>query len=135
MKMLFNLPIFIREKLSLNENVTNLVGDSIYPLVINDSDGSEQFPSILYNREGIDIVTTKDRIHIRQQETYSFSCQASTYSDCIDIIQSVSDCLLGLREETEDYFIVDVFYEGISESFSDDCVIVTLTLKFIINLK
>ena len=106
----------INALLSANEEVTRMVGDRIYPLV---SKVDCKFPSIVYQRMSCVPTYTKDGL-IAEEQNYSITVLADTYSDSVELADAVRDALELERGTFDGQHIRNIKLTSVNESWVSD---------------
>ena len=106
----------INALLSANEEVTRMVGDRIYPLV---SKVDCKFPFIVYQRMSCVTNYTKDGL-IAEEQNYSITVLADTYSESVELADAVRDALELERGTFAGQHIRNIALASVSESWVSD---------------
>ena len=118
----------INALLSANEEVTRMVGDRIYPLV---SKVDSKFPFIVYQRMSCVPTYTKDGL-ISEEQNYSITVLADTYSDSVELADAVRDALELEQGTFAGQHIRNIKLTSVNESWVSDTFV--QELNFIIEL-
>lgn len=106
----------INALLSANEEVKRMVGDRIYPLV---SKVDCNFPFIVYQRMSVNTTYTKDGL-IAEEQNYSITVLADTYSDSVELADAVRDALELERGTFAGQHIRNIKLTSVNESWVSD---------------
>lgn len=106
----------INALLSANEEVTRMVGDRIYPLV---SKVDCNFPFIVYQRMSCVPTYTKDGL-ISEEQNYSITVLADTYSESVELADAVRDALELERGTLAGQHIRNIKLTSVNESWVSD---------------
>ena len=106
----------INALLSSNEDVTRMVGDRIYPLV---SKVDCNFPFIVYQRMSCVPTYTKDGL-ISEEQNYSITVLADTYSESVELADAVRDALELERGTFAGQHIRNIKFTSVNESWVSD---------------
>ena len=106
----------INALLSGTEEVTRMVGDRIYPLV---SKVDCKFPFIVYQRMSCLPTYTKDGL-IAEEQNYSITVLADTYSDSVELADAVRDALELERGTFSGQYIRNIKLTSVNESWVSD---------------
>ena len=109
----------INELLTSNEELKEILGIKVYPLVA--SEGST-FPFIVYKRLGVSSNGTKDGYHEDTVE-FQITILSETYSQSIDIAQLVRGILERETIKTDTLELTDCHVMSASEEYQDNTYI------------
>lgn len=121
--------------LSQNTEVTNLVDDDkILPLLaMGQEDNGEfvdiKFPFIVYTREDITPVYTKD-ILTENLVKFTILCVDKDYINCLDVANAVRHALEGKRYSDENIRIFTIKLDSIQEDLIENAYVQTLHFSF-----
>jgi hypothetical protein len=107
--------------LSGSTEISNLVDDKIYPIVIPEN---TSLPTITYERRLL-TETTKDNNFYTVN--FDINVYTDNYKDGIDIADKVDGVLNSFTDEIDDYFIQLIYNDGIDEMFNSGVYIQKLT--------
>lgn len=111
--------------LSKNKSLTDIVGNKIYPIIV---EKDTNYPFIVYKRSNVIPDYTKD-YHFKDYVIVDIICVSNHYVESVEIASLV-------RESLEDKRIGDINsirLEGADEDFIDDAYIQTLSFNLTIN--
>ena len=111
--------------LSKNKSLTDIVGNKIYPIIV---EKDTNYPFIVYKRSNVIPDYTKD-YHFKDYVIVDIICVSNHYVESVEIASLV-------RESLEDKRIGDINsirLESADEDFIDDAYIQTLTFNLTIN--
>lgn len=114
----------INEILKSSNELTNYVGENIYPIIAEES---STFPFIVFNRNAINPQYTKDG-RVFDIIPFSISIQTKAYKEGVEI----AEICRGLFENRVDDYFGLVRVEGGSEYFADDVYFQTLNFNAIL---
>lgn len=121
--------------LSHDAEVTSFVdGDKILPLLaMGQEDNGEfvdiKFPFIVYTREDITPVYTKD-ILTENLVKFTILCVDKDYINCLDVANAVRHALEGKRYSDEDIRIFTIKLDSIQEDLIENAYVQTLHFSF-----
>ena len=111
--------------LSKNKSLTDIVGNKIYPIIV---EKDTNYPFIVYKRSNVIPDYTKD-YHFKDYVIVDIICVSNHYVESVEIASLV-------RESLEDKRIGDINsirLESADEDFIDDAYIQTLSFNLTIN--
>lgn len=111
--------------LSNNEDLTKIVGNKIYPIIV---EKETTYPFIVYKRSNIIPNYTKD-FHLEDDVYIDIICVSNDYSESIDIASVVRDVLEDKRYND----IQSIKLESADEDFINDAYVQTLSFNFTVN--
>lgn len=118
----------IYEILIHNNSVVNLVNNKIFPIVVDDE--KTTFPYIVYKRAGMIELSNKD---LRgETQLVDILIASNTYSNSIDVAESVREAIEGYEGSVSEFYINDVILNYANEDYIDG--VFTQTLRFEIKL-
>lgn len=118
----------INALLSANEEVTNKVGDRIYPLV---SKVDCEFPFIVYQRMSVVPSYTKDGL-IAEEQNYNITVLADTYSESVELADAVRDSLELEHGEFGGQYIRNIKLTSVNESWVSDTYVQELNFTIVL---
>jgi hypothetical protein len=83
----------VNKLLTLNSDVTNLIGNKIYPII---ADEGTTFPFVVYKRSGIDsnsVNNTKDSFSTGEIAIIDIIVASNNYSESIEVADVVGNAL------------------------------------------
>lgn len=110
-----------------NEELTKLVGNKIYPIIV---EKETTFPFIVYKRTNLTPEYTKD-YHLKDNVYIEITCVSDNYSESIDLVSIVRKILENKRDLAKG--ITNIILESANEDFIDDAYIQTINFKISIN--
>lgn len=119
--------IHIKDILGKNEELSERVGNRIYPLVI--PVGVPKYPFIVYRNDGTSPDYTKDGTN---EDTVSVNVAivAKEYSEAVEIAQAVRYSLEDKRKRYDKFEVRDSILTGTMEEWLDDIDAIGITLSF-----
>ena len=111
--------------LSKNKSLTDIVGNKIYPIIV---EKDTNYPFIVYKRSNVIPDYTKD-YHFKDDVIVDIICVSNHYVESVEIATLVRESL----EDKKYGDIVSIKLEGADEDFIDDAYIQTLTFNLTIN--
>ena len=111
--------------LSKNKSLTDIVGNKIYPIIV---EKDTNYPFIVYKRSNVIPDYTKD-YHFKDFVIVDIICVSNHYVESVEIATLVRESL----EDKKYGDIVSIKLEGADEDFIDDAYIQTLTFNLTID--
>lgn len=112
----FNIGKAICSILLENGDVTNIVGNKIYPVI---ADETTTFPFIVYQRSGFTPQSDKD--YSDENVTIEMVIASETYAESIDLAIKVRKALE--HKESDKFGIRDIIVQDATEDYIDDTFI------------
>ena len=115
----------IYSHLKENKSLTDIVGNKIYPIIV---EKDTNYPFIVYKRSNVIPDDTKD-YHFKDDVIVDIICVSNHYVESVEIATLVRESL----EDKKYGDIVSIRLESADEDFVDDAYIQTLTFNLTIN--
>ena len=120
----------IYNKLATNSDITDIVGNKIFPLI---AEQTTNYPFIVYYRTNIiSLISNKDGFN-EDSVNFTVSCVSADYSESIDLANNVRKSLEKRKIDTNDMILNNVHLIGIDESFEDNAYVQRLNFECTIN--
>lgn len=104
------------------DEITNIVGENIFPLI---AEADTQFPFIVYKRTNITPSYTKDFLAYDIVD-YEIVCVSDKYSQTIDLADLVRDTIEGLHNTQ----LLSSVVTYVTEDFLTDCYVQRIGFQF-----
>ena len=129
--MTFELGKVLYSHLASISELTDLVGNKIYPLVIANTKVTS--PYITYAKDGMTLTESKDRLNRIQTDSFMFQISADKYDQGIAICKVLDRNLNHLHGKVGDIEIADSVYVSYSEQYTaEEHYVFLLQYNFII---
>lgn len=129
--MTFELGKVLYSHLVSISELTDLVGNKIYPLVIANTKVTS--PYITYAKDGMTLTESKDRLNRIQTDSFMFQISADKYDQGIEICKVLDRNLNHLHGKVGDIEITDSVFVSYSEQYTtEEHYVFLLQYNFII---
>ena len=114
----------IKRILSSDEQVNNVLGNKIFPLV---AENGTLFPFLTYRRTSFVPYDNKD--YTDESVYMDIMIVAQTYNESVDIADTVADCLNRTSTELINYIGI----KNIREDYVEDSYVQTISIEILLN--
>lgn len=124
--MILEVGKVIYSLLANDEKVTNLVHKKIYPLI---ADSDTTFPFIIYKRNSISILTSKDRLINKEEATIEIAIASDKYNESVNVATAVIKALHNKKGDISNINVKKIELLQADEDYIDDTFIQKLFFK------
>lgn len=114
----------IKTLLMADTEVTNAIGEKLFPLVGN---AGTSFPFVVYRRSSYKPYSNKD--YSDEIVYMELAVLSDKYSESVDVADKVANAL----EHKETINIDDIIIDNSTEEFNDDIYIQKITIQIVVN--
>lgn len=114
----------IKTLLMADTEVTNAIGEKLFPLVAN---AGTSFPFVVYRRNGYKPYSNKD--YSDEIVYMELAVLSDKYSESVDVADKVANAL----EHKETINIDDIIIDNSTEEFDNDIYIQKITIQIVVN--